>query len=105
MHILDRGTIFDATTAPHAARFCTFTSVMPQMLQVPGSAFTSFGCIGQMYPLVVVGISFSSGRPVPGIISCAATAVTSTHASANPMNRITLVYPPRGQSGRNSAKR
>ena len=38
---------------------------MPQMLQVPAVAFTSFGCIGQMYPLVVVGMSFSSGLPVP----------------------------------------
>ena len=26
---------------------------MPQMLHVPGVAFTSFGCIGQMNPLVV----------------------------------------------------
>ena len=27
MRVLDRGTIFDASTAPHAARFCTFTSL------------------------------------------------------------------------------
>ena len=46
------------------------TSFMPQMLHLPGSAFTSFGCIGQMYPLVAVGAFGSmSGRAVPGIIS------------------------------------
>ena len=45
------------------------TSVMPQMLQVPGVALTSFGCIGQMNPLVALGMSLISGRAVPGIIS------------------------------------
>ena len=42
---------------------------MPQILHVPGSALTSFGCIGQMKPLVLVGRSLISGRPVPGILS------------------------------------
>ena len=43
---------------------------MPQMLHVPGVALTSFGCIGQMYPLVALGMSLIRGRAVPGIISC-----------------------------------
>ena len=42
---------------------------MPQMLHVPGVVFTSFGCIGQMNPLVVDGRFSISGRAVPGIIS------------------------------------
>ena len=59
---------------------------MPQMLHAPGAALTSFGCIGQMNPLVVAGMSLISGRAVPGIISCpevpAARATTRKSTAA-----------------------
>src|SRR4249919_3629849 len=60
---------------------------MPQMLHLPGSAFTSLGCIGQMYPLVADGMSLMSGRAVPGISSCADTPTVRTSAAAR-MYRI-----------------
>ena len=54
------------------------------IVRVPGVAFTSFGCIGQMYPLVCDGRSLMSGRAVPGMSSCPDRPVarTSTTASA-----------------------
>ena len=57
---------------------------MPQMLHVPGVAFTSFGCIGQMNPLVVDGRSLISGRAVPGIISCPDRPVARTTSTNAP---------------------
>ena len=57
---------------------------MPQMLHVPGSAFTSFGCIGQMNPLVLAGRFSISGRAVPGISSWPDSPVANTRTTASP---------------------
>jgi hypothetical protein len=57
---------------------------------VPGVAFTSFGCIGQMNPLVLAGRSLISGRAVPGIISWPDVLAASTTINDNTSARMSL---------------